>query len=58
MADELLSEADGAFYAFAGVMLALYEVPAMLFTLYRGLRAAQQGGASGTALKPAITDVA
>uniref|UniRef100_H3GRV9 SEC63 domain-containing protein n=1 Tax=Phytophthora ramorum TaxID=164328 RepID=H3GRV9_PHYRM len=28
MAAELLSEADGAFYAFAGVMLALYVVPA------------------------------
>ncbi|CAI5727097.1 unnamed protein product [Hyaloperonospora brassicae] len=34
----LLSEADGAFYAFAGVMLALYIVPASLFTLHRVVR--------------------
>ncbi|KAL3665872.1 hypothetical protein V7S43_009296 [Phytophthora oleae] len=50
MADELLSESDGAFYAFAGVMLALYVVPATLFTLYRVVRTPKKLRSRGFAL--------
>ncbi|KAE9035626.1 hypothetical protein PR003_g7708 [Phytophthora rubi] len=58
MAAELLSEADGAFYAFAGVMLALYVVPATLFTVYRVVRTPQKLRSRGFALHLALLAVA
>ncbi|KAG6965282.1 hypothetical protein JG688_00007286 [Phytophthora aleatoria] len=58
MAAELLSESDGAFYAFAGVMLALYVVPATLFTIYRVVRTPKKLRSRGFALHLALLAVA
>ncbi|KAH7468507.1 hypothetical protein PRIC1_010391 [Phytophthora ramorum] len=58
MAAELLSEADGAFYAFAGVMLALYVVPATVFTLYRVVRTPEKLRSRGFALHVALLSIA
>ncbi|RLN47493.1 hypothetical protein BBJ29_000618 [Phytophthora kernoviae] len=58
METELLSEADGAFYAFASVMLALYVVPAALFTVYRVLRTPDKLRSRGFALHLALLAIA
>uniref|UniRef100_M4B5N7 J domain-containing protein n=1 Tax=Hyaloperonospora arabidopsidis (strain Emoy2) TaxID=559515 RepID=M4B5N7_HYAAE len=55
---ELLSEADGAFYAFAGVMLALYIMPAFLYTLHRVMRAPKTLRSLSFALHLALLAVA
>ncbi|TDH66181.1 hypothetical protein CCR75_004903 [Bremia lactucae] len=57
MAEELLSESDGAVYAFAGVMLALYVVPATLFTIYRVVRTPSKVRSRGFALHLALLAV-
>ncbi|CAH0489229.1 unnamed protein product [Peronospora farinosa] len=58
MEPELVSEADGAFYAFAGVMLALYVVPATCFTIYRVLTAPKKLRSRGFAVHVAFLSVA
>ncbi|CEG37281.1 Molecular chaperone (DnaJ superfamily) [Plasmopara halstedii] len=58
MAGEPLSESDGAFYAFAGVMLALYVLPATIFTVYCALRMPQKLRSLGFALHLALLTVA
>ncbi|KAG7380899.1 secretory subunit [Phytophthora pseudosyringae] len=58
MAAEMLSESDGALYAFAGVMLALYVVPATLFTAYRVVRTPKKLRSRGFALHLAVLAVA
>ncbi|CAH0477927.1 unnamed protein product [Peronospora belbahrii] len=58
MATEMLSEADGAFYAFAGVMLGLYVVPAMIFTFYRVYTSPKNLRSRGFALHLALLAIA
>ncbi|KAI9918808.1 hypothetical protein PsorP6_011696 [Peronosclerospora sorghi] len=58
MESELLSEADGAFYAFASVMLSLYVVPATFFTLHRVIRRPKKLLTRGFALHVALLTIA
>lgn len=53
-----MSESDGAFYAFAGVMLALYVLPATIFTIYCAIRVPKKLRSIGFALHLAVLTVA